>query len=126
MVFFANLKRSAQKSRVIKSASDKMQAGDFDGAIDEIFSYLKSDDVFRGVLAHHDGKKEDIKAIVLGIMASGAGGTFRGHFVPVSAVLFPDTLAFLLGAERKGLSKAEANYQVMNYFQSGAFIFKPE
>jgi hypothetical protein len=126
MKFFSNLKRSAQKSRLMKSAAAQVQGGDFDTAIIEIFAYLNTDDVSREILSSFDGKKEDIQAIVLGIMASGAGGTFKGHFVPVSAVLFPDTLAYLLGSERGQVGKAEAYFQVMSYFQSGAIVFKPK
>lgn len=126
MGIFSNLRRSTQKSRLMKSAAARLQTQDLSGAIDDIYSFLQADDLFRTVLAHFNANRKDVEAIVLGLMMSGAGGTYRGHFVPVSAVLFPDTLAYLLRSERGQVGKAEAYFQVEEYFRTGAMIFEPE
>jgi hypothetical protein len=126
MSILSSLKRSAQKSRLMKSAAARAQALDLDGAIDDIYSYLQADEQFRTVLTHFGADRKDIEAIVSGLMMSGHGGTHRGHFVPVSAVLFQDTLAYLLRAERGQVGKAEAYFQVEQYFRTGSLVFEPE
>lgn len=126
MGLFSNLRRSAGKSNFIKSASHKFRSGKQKEAVDEIYEYMENDEQFSKVLRHFTATRDDIEHIIFGIMASGAGTTARGHFVPVSAVLFPDTLAYLLRAERGQVSPAEAHFQVMDYFESGALVFQPE
>ena len=126
MGFFSNLKRSTQKSQLMKSAAARVQAQDIAGALDEVYAYLKADDVFGAVLEHFDATRTDIEAIVIGLMMSGNGGTYKGHFVPVSAVLFPDTLAYLLRSERGQIEKADAYFQVSEFFRAGKLVFEPE
>ncbi len=125
MGLFDAFKHSAAKSRVIADCGQRLEAGDF-SAIDTIYAHLRSNPIFAPVLAHFSATKDDIEAIVAGIMMSGNGARYGNHFVPVSAVLFPDTLAYLLRAERGQVSKAEAYFQVNDYFRRGATIFEPE
>ena len=126
MGFFKKMKQSASKSKLIKTASGHAQAGQIDRAVQEIYEYLQSEDTFRSILATFDATDSDIEAIISGIMMSGYGAEFGGHYVPVSAVLFHDTLAYCLRAERGQVSKADAYFQVHEYFRSGALIFEPE
>lgn len=70
--------------------------------------------------------QDDIENIVLGIMMAGYGAEFGGHFVPTSAVLFHDTLAYCLRAERGQVAKADAYFEVHEYFRTGAIVFEPE
>lgn len=120
------LRRSVRKSRLIKKATARIRSIDLHGAVDEIYRYLCSDDIFKEVIRHFNATRDDIEAIMLGLMLSGAGATHRGHFVPVSAVLFPSTLAYLLRSERGQISKGEAYFQVHDYFRQGAIFFAPE
>ena len=92
MGFFKKLKQSASKSKLIKTASAHVQAGQIDLAVQEIYEYLQGEDVFQSILATFDATDKDIEAIISGIMMSGFGAEFRGHYVPVSSVLFHDTL----------------------------------
>jgi hypothetical protein len=126
MGFFSNLRRSAAKSRLMKSATAQVRSGGLDQAVSEIWSFMESDAVFANVIKHFSASKNDVADIITNLMFAGAGGTYRGHFVPVSAVLFPDTFAYCLRAQRGQVSKAEAAYQVMTYFESGAMVFAPE
>ena len=126
MGFISAWKRSFRKSVLIKQAAVDAQAFRHDKAIDDIHSFMISDQVFAKVLERFNATKSDIEAIMFGIMAAGAGGTYRGHFVPVSALLFPDTLTYLLRAERGEVGKAEAYSQVLEYFRTGAIVFESE
>ena len=126
MGLFNKWKKSAAKSRLMKSASNQVQAGSMDSAVHEIFSVYESDEAFTNIIARFDVSPADMKAIITGLMFSGAGGTYRGHFVPVSAVLFHDTLAYLLRSERGQVPKAQAYFAIQEYFQSGEIVFQPE
>ena len=126
MGLFGKLKQSISKSRMMQSAAQQVQSGHLAPALQSIFEYYQSDEAFKRILAHFKATPADIESIITGLMFFGAGGTFKGHFVPVSAVLFHDTLAYLLRAERGQVSKARAYIKVLDYFQSGSVIFQPE
>lgn len=110
----------------MQSAAKQVQSGQSALAVDEIFDFLQSDEAFRRIIAHFKATPTDIKEIITGLMFSGAGGTYRGHFVPVSAVLLHDTLAYLLRTQRGQVSRAQAYFEVLDYFQSGGIVFQPE
>jgi hypothetical protein len=113
--------------RLLKSATKKVQSGgEISGAVDDIYKYYNTDETFARILDQFKATPQDIASIILGCMAAGAGGTYRGHYVPVSAVLYPDTLAYMLRALRGQVPKGEAYHSVMDYFESGAIVFQPE
>ena len=60
------------------------------------------------------------------MIASGSASEAKGHFTPISGLLFPDTLAYLLRGQRGQISKTETYYQVMRHFETGSLIFMPE
>lgn len=126
MSLFKNLRRSIGKSRLMKRAARDFKSGRADVAIREILEYLSADPQFAHVVAHFSATREDIETIAWEFMAGGMGDTPNGHFVPVSALLFPDTLAYLLRAERGQVEKALARQQVYEYFLHDAIQFEPE
>lgn len=126
MGFLKNIRRSVGKSRLIKDATANFKQGYTGEAIDQIYDYLSKDETFFQVLEYFQASRKDLETIIWEFMASGAGGTYKGHFVPVSAVLFPDTLAYLLRAERGQVNKTEAFFQIQEYFRSGGIHFEPE
>lgn len=124
--FFDKLKKSVVKSKLIKSATLKAQSGFLEPAVNEIFDFYKTDDAFTSIIEHFNATPKDIESIIQGLMFSGAGGTYRGHFVPVSSVLFHDTLSYLLRSERGQVPKAQAYFEIQDYFRSGGVVFEPE
>ena len=60
------------------------------------------------------------------MLESGASDSYKGHFSPISGVLFADTLAYLLRGQRGQVSKIDSYYEVNEYFRTGAMLFKPE
>ncbi len=126
MSFFSKFKQSTAKSRLMKSAAKQVQSGLISEAVKEIFDFYQTDEAFLKILSTFNATQADIKEIILGLEFSGAGGTYKGHYVPVSAVLFHDTLAYLLRTERGQVEKKKAYYEVMNYFQTGGIVFEPE
>lgn len=126
MGLFSKWKQSSTKSRLMQSAAKQIKSGQLAPAVQEIFAFYQSDDAFKNILSHFNATPADIEAIITGLMFSGAGGTYKGHFIPVSAVLFHDTLAYMLRAERGQVTKAQAYFEVLEYFQSGTIVFQPE
>ncbi len=126
MGLFSKWKQSSAKSGLMKSAAKQVQSGQITLAIQEIFKFYQSDDTFKNILDHFNATPDDIEAIIKGLMFSGAGGKYKGHFIPVSAVLFQDTLAYLLRSERGQVTKSQAYFEILEYFQSGAIVFEPE
>jgi hypothetical protein len=120
-----NIRKGMRQVRLLRSATEKVHSGDMDSAMEDIFRYYETDPLFDQILREFDATKGDIEAIILSFMAAGAG-TYRGHFVPVSAVLYPMTLSYLLRSQRGEVPKAEAYYYVDTYFESGAMVFEPE
>jgi len=126
MGFFSKWKNSAAKSKLMQSAARQVQSGKLAEAVQEIFAFLQSDKAFVSIIDHFNATPGDIKSIITGLMFSGDGSTVRGHYIPVSAVLFHDTLAYMLRSERGQVAKPKAYSEIQEYFQSGAIVFKPE
>jgi hypothetical protein len=119
--------KGMRQVRLLRSATRKLQSGaSISSVADDIDKYYETDHVFAKIMGEFDATMEDVKTIILGLMAAGAGGMYRGHFVPVSAVLYPLTLSYLLRARRGEIPTAEANSDIVEYFRSGATIFEPE
>lgn len=125
MGLFDKFRNSASKSHLIQTASQHVQAGQLNVAVQDIFSFYQSDEAFKNILAYFKATPKDIEEIIIGLMFSGAGVCGK-HFVPVSAVLFHDTLAYLLRVERGQVQKTQAYFEVQEYFRSGAIVFEPE
>ncbi|MCA0894029.1 hypothetical protein [Microbulbifer agarilyticus] len=126
MGFFSNWKKSSEKSRLMKSAAAKVQSGGMKDAVEEICAFYKKDEAFSNIIDHFKATPADVESIIKGIMFSGFGGSVKGHYVPVSAVLFHDTLAYMLRVERGQVSKSQAYFEVQDYFNSGSIVFQPE
>jgi hypothetical protein len=120
-----NIRKGMRQVRLLRSATENVHSGDMASAMEEIFKYYGTDPLFDQVLREFNATRDDIEAIILGCRAAGTG-TYRGHFVPVSAVLYPMTLSYLLRSQRGEVPKAEAYYHVDKYFESGALVFEAE
>jgi len=123
MGIFSHLRRSASKSNLMKSAGKKLKAGDW--PLEDIWNFYESDHQFSEIIERFKVTKDEISKIMVTMTMNGAGGTYRGHCVPVSAMLFPDILVYLIRAYRDEVNLAEACWQVRCYFQTGAIIFDP-
>ena len=94
--------------------------------MEDIAKYYETDPIFSNILYEFNATLQDVEAIIISLMAAGAGETWRGHFVPISAVLYPLTLSYLLRVRRGEVPPAQAYFEIMAYFRSGAMMFGPE
>ena len=127
MGFFCSIRffSSIKKSKFIVYAANKhLQEGII--VTDEILDFINNHKDLSIVSKAFNATGDDIENIIKGMMASGAGGCHRGHFSPISGVLFTDTLAYLLRGQRGQIPEPDSYYEVNEYFRSGAMLFEPE
>lgn len=125
MGFFQRFRRARSKAKVMSAATALVESGDTDTAASKILSYLKTDSRFPQIIEHFSATQADISKII-DLLALNGAGSHDGFFVPVSALLFPDTFAYCMRALRGQVSIAEAAYQLDSYFASNAAVFEPE
>ena len=94
--------------------------------VDEIFSYINQHKDLVKVASEFNATREDISSIMGGMLTSGTAGFHKGHFSPISGVLFADTLAFLLRGQRGQIPEINTYIEVEEYFRTGSLFFKPE
>ena len=120
MGIFASIKKSKFIVYVINKGAD----GDL--AVDEIFDFITKHKDLSKIAKEFSATENDIENIMKGMLNSGATSSYKGHFSPVSGVLFADTLAYLLRSERGQISKNIAYMAVDCHFARGNMIFEPE
>jgi hypothetical protein len=119
--------KGMRQVRLLRSATKKLQSGaEMSSVMEDIAKYYETDPIFPNLLQEFNATMKDVEEIILAQMAAGAGETWRGHYVPVSAVLYPLTLSYLLRVRRGEVPPAQAYFEIMEYFRSGAMIFGPE
>src|SRR5690242_17783395 len=100
--------KGLRQVRLMSTSTAKLQSGaPMSDVTDDIFAYYSTDPIFDCVLREFNATRSDIEAIIVGMMAAGAGATYRRHFVPVSGVLYPLTLSYLLRAHQGEVPKAD-------------------
>ena len=121
MRFFSSIK----KSKFIIDASNKhLKEGNM--PIGEIFDFITKHKDLSKIAKEFNATRDDIENIINGMLGSLHSGVHKGHFTPVSGVLFADTLAYLLRSERGQVSKDTAYMEVNYHFLRGKMIFEPE
>ena len=127
MGFFGSIRffSSIKKSKFIAYASNKhLKEGNMPAG--EIFDFITKHKDLSRVAREFNATRDDIEHIINGMLGSLHSGVHKGHFTPVSGVLFADTLAYLLRSERGHVSKDTAYMEVNYHFLSGKMIFEPE
>jgi TPR repeat protein len=118
--------KSFRQVRLLRSAAHKFHSGDVDAAIDEIYKYYDTEPaIYAAILSRFHATKDDIRSIMMNLAAAG-GGTYRGHFVPVSAVIYPMTLSYMLRTLCGQVEVADAYYAVDEFFRTGALVLQAE
>ena len=118
---------SIKKSRFIAHASNKyLKEGTLPAH--EIFKFITAHKDLSRVAKEFNATVDDIENLFTGMLASPHIGHVidRGHFVPVSGLLFADTLSYLLRSQRGQVSENVAYMEVGYHFSSGQLLFEPE
>ena len=116
---------SIKKSKFIVYASNKhLQEGNM--PVGEIFDFITKHKDLSKVAQEFNATKADIENIINGMLGSLHSGVHKGHFTPVSGVLFADTLSYLLRSQRGQVSENAAYMEVNHHFLSGKMLFEPE
>lgn len=85
--------------------------------INDLFTLLKKDIQTDQLLKHYNRDFEDLQKIIDKLVLNGAGQTIKGHYVPISAISFLDTLQILLQYWNG------ENFQVNDYDEYNSNLF---
>jgi hypothetical protein len=82
--------KGIRQVRLLRSATTKFHSGaGMESVLEDVFEYYGTDPIFFKIMDQFHATADDIGNIILDSAVAGAGGTYHGHFVPVSAVLYP-------------------------------------
>lgn len=95
-------------------------------AVNGVWAHYQKDPALARVLEAAGGDRATLSRIVVSMELSGAGVSLRGHYVPVSALFFADTLTYCLRSLAGQVDPAHCARELMCYFASGAIDFSPE
>ncbi len=126
MGFFKTLKDSFSKNKIIKSATEAATNGNINSSAEIIYDHISSNDQFYLVIKDFHIQLNDIKNLLVDMTFAGLGINLHGHYVPVSALLFPDTLAYLMRIRSGQVDKAKAFNEILSYFKNNEIVFIPE
>lgn len=135
--FMKSIKRSRDKSVAIRMYGQKLGGtnspqgfsdlnillNDTKSAETELFDYVISDSALGKVVWKHRATKDDLAESYRKLLSSYCGWEqSSGHFVPVSAFMFPATLDYLLsktlGGEASYDEMFECSYKLTEYFRN--------
>lgn len=89
-------------------------------ALDDLFDLCESDPYVSVVMQNHDADKDKLRKGYRELIRAGAGQWAKGHYVPVSSLVYPLTLDYLL----RNLDKDKDDFlyvahRLLTYFQKG-------
>jgi hypothetical protein len=134
MGIFGSSKKSKLKrlSRILgrtgpRDFRELMDDDSDDKALEELFAFCESDVEVSSVMSTHGADKEKLKEVYSVLLRGGAGqfgkGRWRGNYIPVSTIAYPDPLNYALRNLRNDLISrdqiGEVSFQLLEYFQNG-------
>jgi hypothetical protein len=90
-----------------------------DSAEDELFDYCESQPAVKAVMEDFQISRKDLKEIYSQLIEAGAGQWSCGHWVPASALAYPESLEYVLS--RKESDIKETSFNLIMYFEHGSF-----
>lgn len=93
-----------------------------DSAEDELFDYCESQPSVRAVMEDFQVSRKDLKEIYSQLIDAGAGQWSCGHWVPASALAYPESLAYILSRRKSDIR--ETSFNLIMYFEHGSFGIK--
>jgi len=85
-----------------------------------LLDHCVADPALQPVMVEFGADRSTLDELYHTLCAAGAGQWAGGHFVAASAVAYPQTLRFLLGNYREGLSHSQQAIALIMHFERGA------
>jgi len=90
-----------------------------DSAEDELFDYCESQPAVKAVMEDFQVSRKDLKEIYSQLIKAGAGQWSCGHWVPASALAYPESLEYVLSRRESDIK--ETSFNLIMYFEHGSF-----
>lgn len=90
-----------------------------DSAEDALFDYGESQPAVRAVMEDFQVSRKDLKEIYSQLIEAGAGQWSCGHWVPASALAYPESLEYVLSRRESDIE--ETSFNLIMYFEHGSF-----
>jgi hypothetical protein len=90
-----------------------------DSAEDELFDYCESQPAVKAVMENFQASREHLKEIYSQLIEAGAGQWSCGHWVPASALAYPEPLEYVLSRRESDIE--ETSFNLIMYFEHGSF-----
>ena len=90
-----------------------------DSAEDELFEYCESQPAVKAVMEDFQVSRKDLKEIYSQLIEAGAGQWSCGHWVPASALAYPESLKYVLSRSESDIK--ETSFNLIMYFEHGSF-----
>jgi len=90
-----------------------------DSAEDELFDYCESQPAVKAVIEDFQVSRKNLKEIYSQIIEAGAGQWSCGHWVPASALAYPESLEYVLSRRENDIK--ETSFNLIMYFDHGSF-----
>lgn len=90
-----------------------------DAAEEALLEYCELQPPVRAVMESFQVSLDDLKEIYSQIINAGAGQWSCGHWVPASALAYPESLKYVLS--RRGSDIRETSFNLIMYFEHGSF-----
>jgi hypothetical protein len=90
-----------------------------DSAENELLDYCESQPAVKAVMEDFQVSRKDLKEIYSQIIEAGAGQWSCGHWVPASALAYPESLEYVLSRRESDIK--ETSFNLIMYFEHGSF-----
>lgn len=90
-----------------------------DSAEDALFDYCETQPAVKMVMENFQVSRKDLKEIYAQLIAAGAGQWSCGHWVPASALAYPESLKYILSRRESDIK--ETSFNLIMYFEHGSF-----
>jgi len=90
-----------------------------DSAEDELFDYCESQPAVKSVMEDFQVSRKNLKEIYSQLIKAGAGQWSCGHWVPASALAYPESLEYVLSRRESDIE--ETSFNLIMYFEHGSF-----
>lgn len=109
---------SVRKSKMIQRLSKSIAEFDdrYDESLKELFHMCESDPYLNAVLGNHGAGREDLEALYRRLVDVGGGQWRGGHYIPVSAFAYAQSLDYMLRS-RNAPEFEDVAYRLILYFE---------
>ena len=102
-----------------KTMDDILSGSDHDDNAEEVFlDYCEQQPSIQALLREFRGSRKDLQELYNKLIMAGAGQWTCGHWVPASALAYPESLRYVLNRREENIQ--ETAFNLIMYFEQGS------